>query len=280
MLLSQLTFIDLFDKPYIRLFPKFWIMPRPTKKGMVAFLDTLGTRDLSLQGATDYVDRQAIFITKLKTILPQHESFKEMKQKDPDISDPMIVWFADTIIITWEIKGFPDFPKEFNLVFGEWLGTGLVLALANKLPIRGAIGYGAYFYEGEHTVLGPAVGDVASWHDEADWIGIIASPNYGAKLTLVEEQLKIERGEDFPLRNHYVRYDVPLKKGDKQQLWAVSWPLYYYYQLKKIIPDATDTGMAPFMQHICCFSMPKGTESKFNNAIDFFGWYRKHHNLR
>jgi len=232
------------------------------KKGIVVMLDALGVRNLSSKEAKAFLNNRGKLLTQLgRKLEPLDSSAARVTET---AGPPQFVTFQDTILVTWEIRG-----PAHNLLphIANLLRRTIPLALQNGLRLRGAVAVGEYIQD-ENSVLGPAIADAASWYEQAQWIGIVATPHCGMQLDLLYET-KFRRRRPHALDPWYVQYEVPLKEGRRETLWAVSWPAQY--RKKKYTLGSSDRGK--FLRHVAKFSVPLGTESKYWNTITFFDWY-------
>jgi hypothetical protein len=109
-------------------------------------------------------------------------------------------------------------------------------SMSIKFPIRGAVSYGKYIIpeddgrQGhELFILGEPVNDAVQWYEQADWVGIMLTPEF----TLHIEKL-IDKETDFELKAGtkeewadilFPMYKVPMKNGGLRETRAVGWPL-------------------------------------------------------
>lgn len=123
-------------------------------------------------------------------------------------------------------------------------------ALAVGLLIRGAINRG-YFERRENIFLGPAIDEVASWYEFADWIGVIQTPSaYFASINPCGDEFKM------------IEYDVPLKTKGKILTRCVNWTDDWIQKGKGLL-DLRDVfiQMGPILPEIY---------PKFRNTLDFY----------
>ena len=143
----------------------------------------------------------------------------------------------------------------------------------NEILLRGAIGAGEYTYTKENDlILGPAVTDVANWYEQGNWIGIIATPHLGIRLSLIGERLL--KGPKFPIYIWFDQYDVPLLSGESQKLWVICWPSNYYLS-RKTPSKVITTARQDFLSALKQFAIPMNASNKFSNTIAFFDWCGK-----
>jgi hypothetical protein len=141
-----------------------------------------------------------------------------------------------------------------------------VKSLEHGILFRGAFASGSFYVDKTtSTVLGDAVSDAAAWYDQADWMGITATPH----ATLLIRSLFGESGLD--LSHVLIDYAVPLKDGTNRPLMAVNWPMAFF--VRGVRPKRCANGEQP---KVVCLSLlvehgvPKGTEFKYFNTVKFF----------
>ena len=239
-------------------------MDLPTPKiGVVALLDFLGVSTLDIAGCQEFFERR-------QRVLDVLESCKEeiCKHGGRQIT---IRTFGDSILLTWA-KGEAHF--QDILVFGEILKKVFHTCIWEQILIRGAVSAGEFIESDRNndlTVLGPAIADVASWYEKADWSGIIATPRAGHLLDFCVRSCLSEKNFDVPLiERTFVQYDVPLK-GSCRRFWCVAWP--EFLSNLKLLDEQRVTA---FYARVAKFtSIPFGTETKYSNTLTFFEWYWK-----
>lgn len=211
-------------------------------EGLVVLLDSLGTSGFSLSECAPFLTDRKVFLDEFVRKL--HEM-----RGHTGTQDVHTFTFGDTILVAIE------HPLDDSLIadLGRLIAYGaywcVPFGLHRRLRWRGAFSLGQFVVDaGSNTVLGPAVADAASWYDKADWIGMTATPQCGHYLGIAAAQMR-----DAP---YAVQYEVPLAAGGTRKLWALPWP----DSLKK-----RETVLYWFTQ----FAVPKGTEMKYQNTLDF-----------
>ena len=70
----------------------------------------------------------------------------------------------------------------------------------------------------------------------------------------------------------FVEYDVPLKSGKKEKLWAISWPYKFWDDSSK--KDGNKEGPESELDRLFREALiPCIPESKRLNSAEFFKWY-------
>lgn len=253
---------------------------RKVKYGIVCILDLLGAKNFDIQNAEEFLDnRDEIINTATENV--QKEELAPLNIALEKFT------FGDTILFCWDLTGGTgkkmEVTKKLQLCLiraGHLINQFITLGVSKGLPFRGAISIGSYLSE-KSTVIGPAVADAASWYEQADWIGVMATPSAGFHIREFVElgkHLAERDGEESSLMEDqfskfFVEYEkVPIKKSgasDKMRLWVSSWP----FILKRTADDIPAKEFHMFSQFIARMPVPKGTESKYFNTENFFRWY-------
>lgn len=155
------------------------------------------------------------------------------------------IWgFSDTIILATYGESDKVLPSHANMAY-----LLLNFCLEEKLPIRGAIGYGQFSHM-ENMLVGPAVDEVASWYEAVEWIGAILTPTASF--------------QDFSADN-VVKYAVPLGSGRKYTTKCVNWIDSSLADEKKLLQKLRDT----------TFVVTPDLALKYQNTVEFFRYVRK-----
>lgn len=137
------------------------------KTGIVVFIDVLGMKGMWQRY------KPAQIVNKWRNVIG---SFSKVLQEGYLDTGYFFRILSDTIIITKPTElNQSTINETFNLLlqpFIDSLKTGIPFLL------RGTVSYGEY-YLSPQLIIGQAVDDAASNHDELDWIGIVLSPNVG-----------------------------------------------------------------------------------------------------
>jgi len=243
--------------------------------GVVAMLDALGAKNLSMEESHNFLKKVDDFIVSIS----KHTNF-ELEQVGVS-TKPELSVFGDTIIYTWDLHE-SKYPNIQLLAVAQWLRPAIVSGLMHGILWRGALAMGDYLWS-ESVVLGPAVSDAASWCQEADWIGIIATPNCSQRISelnafIQSDFYKQNNKEIIDISERYVKYPVPLRDGTIRQLYAINWPRQYTFvkeikesNNKQLIKEAFEFPVdRMFFWQLQSFPIPKGTEIKFEHTEMFF----------
>ncbi len=168
---------------------------------------------------------------------------------------------SDAIIIVVDTNRHPLFPGSLEF----FLGTCSMImndGMRNKFPLRGAIGGGDFYKDGE-VMVSSALVDAATYEKEQEWLGAVLTPKalqLTEKAKEFEMQLKGETRIDFSSDRFksFVRYGAipwkqenrrPLVKPDKtyyikpfaiaEEDWAVKYlPDYFDLEKKTMINNS------------------------------------------
>jgi len=228
--------------------------------GIIVMLDALGASEFGITQAMEFIKRR----DNLLSYLSEHQ--KSLHDKIPDATQPSVATFGDTLVVSWP-TGEEGVMKMLPGI-AEWLRPAIRWGLAHGILLRGCVSYGEYIADGA-TILGPAIADAARWYEVADWFGVILTPKCQMRLISLIESAKLDPvKKNITFEQWFVQYAVPLKDA-KKDFWVISWPYDIW---------ATDDGkvITPLGVLSTCLwdlPIPKGTESKYENTIDFFNWY-------
>jgi hypothetical protein len=232
--------------------------------GMIGILDALGTKLLSLTEAMEFV--------RLRDSIRQSTE-KVAESGLPGLQKERVKTFTfnDTLIYAYEP------PAGVTLVeierFCHLLRIAETLSIVEKYPFRGAFAVGEYFVGDSQTVLGPAVSDAAAWFEAADWIGVHATPHASMFI-----QSLMEQAPNAKLEHVLVDYDVPFtKEKSKHKLKAINWPKGFY--LNGVRPAGGGATRGLVLSALTKRRVPKDTESKYVNAVEFFDAVEKAQDL-
>jgi hypothetical protein len=231
------------------------------KFGAIVMLDALGARSLTLDGAEGFVSSRNIFIETLQSELTTMHAWAEIIDDDMRNRKPIITTFGDTVLLSWEL---PEEKPERHLPrLIESLVPAVFVGLEIGFVFRGALSVGHYIQD-QSTLVGPAIADAASWYERANWLGIIATPACGHRLSLIlEEQFKSTRDS---VSEWMVEYGVPLSRaGEIRRLWTISWPSTYLIRHTK--------PRARLFRQLSKYPVPLNTEDKYSNTVNFFDWF-------
>lgn len=231
--------------------------------GAVAFLDILGFKGIWQRREPETV--LSIMDGAVEEIRKTYQ--KPLPEKGwSSFQDPFITILSDTIII-----GYRSAESPACLLLLANIAYNLIhYFLKFGIFFRGAITYGEYIQKG-NTFIGPAIDDVASWYEAADWIGIITTPrcNY-----LVDLFSHVAMGVNSFSVQTYVKYNVPGRNREEFHLNALNWPGYLQASFKKLPEqnqksDAHKLLEAKFAEQA---AFDASTLRKFENTLRFIDY--------
>jgi hypothetical protein len=151
----------------------------------------------------------------------------------------------------------PLTPHELLHWFGVRITELFANALKNGISLRGAVSLGSFF-ETDHAVVGKAISDAGSIHEEAAWAGVVLSPNS------IDELNKSDPNCSFCNR-FWPTYDVPMTR-ERLALTtrALAWPRFF--------PQALDPSMTRENVGMWLKKRPadKSALIKIENTLSFF----------
>lgn len=236
-------------------------------------LDALGIKNATLEESVMFLNLRDEIIVNLKDrrgFFDQYENFPEimehLEKLNIDITQYKygITTFGDTVIINFECdKESARIIDSFTMLFGFIIRYGI----ESKVMFRGAVAIGEYIKE-ENTLLGPAVGDAATWYEKAQWTGLIITPESEGVYENCKKQFDSPGPNLYP---SFIKYDVPLKEDAKRTLYSFPWPSEYL----DVVAEYGKRNENTFYADISKISIPENAENKRVNSIEFFKWCKK-----
>ncbi|MGA9150434.1 MAG: hypothetical protein WBZ36_07645 [Candidatus Nitrosopolaris sp.] len=205
------------------------------KTGIVVFIDVLG-----MKGMSQRYKPTEIF-SKWKKVIG---SFRNVLQEGSLNAGYFFRILSYTIIITipTELNQFA-INRTFDLLtqpFIDCIKTGLLL--------RGIVSHSQY-YLSQQLIIGPAVDDAASNHDELEWIGIALSPSVAIP-------------EGYTVNNSVVYYNYIPFKNRRYRGIALNWPKFdLNRECHQILQK--EYGQAP-----------EKTKVKYENTLGFYDYVK------
>lgn len=231
--------------------------PFTMQHGPIAIMDALG---ISMQ--TD--QEIGRFLRAREKVL------KDMQTKIEGVTFstlPQTLTFGDTILVSAVSRNEALLKKDCDCLL-RVLRKFLVYALSEGLFFRGVFSIGDHYRNADDgVILGPAIDDAAAWFEQADWIGIHATPHTSLRLE--------QWGWGAKIKNFLViDYDIPMKTG-KMRLKAVNWPKCYLIDDLSPI-DKNQDPRKHVLEQLTSRAIPRGVESKHYNTLEYFDYV---HNL-
>jgi hypothetical protein len=250
------------------------------KYGLVTIFDALGVKNANIESSQRFIKNIQSIQSDLGFFMSSHFSAKgrfiydEVKEHYKS-NPPEVLTFGDTVLIIWEI-GNPESIDKYLITIGKIASSLIVSGLHYETLFRAALSYG-YFIRNEHVVIGPAISDAASWHENTEWIGIMATPYCSNLISKFELTLT---GQDIlksAFYDTYIRYNIPTKEKEIEA-WAIAWPnlikIYRPYSTK--LKFYNNTPLSWYYSQIDKFQIPFKTENKYFNTEYFIKKVLKH----
>lgn len=179
------------------------------RQGVVAMLDALGVKGiLARSNPADVMGAWAGVVKEF-----EHSARDVLEISGGACTGCRVIAFSDTVIVTME----GEHPDVLLLHMGDLLGQPFYVALTKEIYFRGVVTIGD-FYQSETMVIGRAIDEAADWYEQADWIGVSASPS----AAMILDKLYRSRPED--VLDRFVPHYVPMRSGTKEPGWALAWP--------------------------------------------------------
>jgi hypothetical protein len=242
--------------------------------GAVAIVDALGARTFTVGEGSRFLKARRRIEERVRSSHDLGKWLEDLVLKGTAL-DLEVRTFGDTVVLAWRFDEADAL--QAGRTIHSALATLVIEGLAEGIAWRGAVAIGEYVID-RTSVLGPAVSDAASWYEALDWIGIVATPRAREILTSVA-------GQD---EAWFADWTVPYsRRATAVKLFAVDWPnalLQTWLDLDcddadrpptsdiadELEPPAVFECQAKLAAAFAKFSMPFGTESKYENARSFF----------
>ena len=147
--------------------------------GFVVLLDFLGVRNYNIEQVKTFLHERDTVIKSMGDVRFDY-TLRGEQYSVPCFTTPRILTFADNIVFALEVEETLEI-RHFLWV-GQWLTKLVDYYLQHGHLLRGAVAIGEYVADQGSTILGPAVSDAADWYEEADWVGVMATPSATSKL--------------------------------------------------------------------------------------------------
>ena len=178
--------------------------------GVVTFLDVLGWKGIYSR-KTNAIDSLTQLIQGVSSKAEEHSERIHGFIAVKSISDTIVIFTpctesdASTVI---DIHGS----------LCQWI---IPKSIDAEIPVRGAISYGEFEVNG-NIFVGKAVDEAASWHEQADWIGVHLTPS-------AEYLFDIDDG-----KAQWITFSPPTKTPLKWEPHCVNWTADWQDRSKKI----------------------------------------------
>jgi hypothetical protein len=179
--------------------------------GVVTLLDVLGWKGIWQR----YKGNEEEPIQRLMSLVTMAERFTEawmrtyVEGEDGQKFGYKVICVSDTILIaTWTTEENDFFQKHILESHANMSAALVRYSIIAGIPFRGACSVGKFIIGG-NSFIGPAIDEVASYYEKANWLGVIFTRS--AKETYTNKF-----GKAF-------LYDAPLKDGEFNT-YCVDWP--------------------------------------------------------
>lgn len=137
--------------------------------GAVTFLDVLGWKGI-WQRQDNPIQILDGLRERLQTSANEYGRGRILKKTD-------VLSISDTIVLLTEIQELEN-PADALDLHGQLCAETLLYSLEQGIPLRGATGYGEFSVNTKNNIfVGKAIDETASWHEQADWIGVFMTPS-------------------------------------------------------------------------------------------------------
>jgi hypothetical protein len=195
------------------------------RKGIVAYLDVLGTKDLRgesamLERAKALRDLAAFGRNEVQGPLASVVNFfTSLLTGRPGLAEQQLQPFSDSMMISIPITG--DGVLELSTL-SDLLLKVFHYGMARGLPLRGAVSVGRFIATADNIFVGEAVNEAVEWEKVAEWSGVVLAPSASSIV-------KIMRKRKDPGAGLFVDCDVPVKPGYQglaRDSTVLNWPVY------------------------------------------------------
>ncbi len=226
--------------------------------GIVCVLDALGTKGIWS------IDEPEIYLTKLRAI---HDNLSQVKEYVNQLQTPL-TWnfntFSDTIIITTHWGGIEN--ETMIPIMARAIDGLFSHCLAQDLLMRGAMSYGKFIQE-NNIIVGPAIDDAAQWHDKAQLVGCLLTPNTTLLYDCGLDRWNRNPYESYDYSQYGIKYKTPCKGNLNYDVYQVNWPLSY---AKALIPLGKPSLNLRLKETLGKYPIPAEAFNKHENTLAFF----------
>lgn len=165
--------------------------------GVVTLLDVLGWKGI-YRRQTDPLQTLETLFGSLSAAADKYRG----KNATPEIKS-----ISDTILIATSAVPASDLGDAISK-HGELCSLAICESLKLGIPVRGATSVGQ-FAANDRSYVGEAIDEAASWHEQADWVGVNLTPSALLRLPDPVEW--------------WCKYAPPIKGQDKSETHCVNW---------------------------------------------------------
>lgn len=202
------------------------LRPREIQRGVVAYLDVLGTKGVpSGAAAIDYATRllglRKFADSQIKGAMGLLRSFYAVLAEAPGLAEASVDHFSDSTFLWVPIDEGHEFIalSEISAVLVRLVHYGF----AHRLPLRGAVSIGS-FVVGEGIFVGDAVAEAVEWERLAQWSGVVFAPS--ASGPVIEQT---DKAPEDPRLSDFAWVPVPTRGSPlapTMNLLTLAWPNY------------------------------------------------------
>lgn len=245
------------------------------KTGSIALLDILGFKGIwQTRNPNDVLK----ILSGVSSVAETVYQTNIKNQKDVDLSfvqeKPRVITLSDSIVIIIESKE----PKSL-VVLAAVINELFFYFAQQAMFFRGAMTFGSFLHQ-ENTFIGPAIDDVASWYEAANWIGVQTTPKTSYYVDRSQALVFTVKTGSNPC---FIKYDVPLKGvTPKLSINCLNWPFFIETRFQGV-PErecAAQKMMAEWFSKQSPFD--HSVFEKYENTLKFVDyWYKNYSkNLR
>lgn len=178
--------------------------------GAVMFCDFLGWKGLWRNGDSETLKKADTLVREInQKFIELSNQYLPLNKYFP-ISN--LISISDTIALMTPKVHEIDNAKLFELYSS--IGKFILEHSITVFPLRGAFTIGGFNYT-NNIMIGPAIDEAASWHEQADWIGIILTPTAQFEYEIVKKSYKINTIAYYP--------GIPLKANKGSLRYCINW---------------------------------------------------------
>lgn len=238
--------------------------------GFIFILDALGASTFDKKRIESFIEARKVINDLISDVIKSSGNNDAIKFCE-------IFTFGDTVLVAVALKTEKDIGGSFVIPVTSMQQYMLMSLISSKILYRGAFSVGEFFVDGEsNTVMGPAVSDAAAWYESANLPALIATPKTRYFIEFHYQRSKLK--ESFPL---FHEYNVPMRDGKRKDMYLVPWLSGLYgesfqkHQFGSVLPDV-DKFFKGILQLL---DIPKGTEEKYENLVDYFEFTKDNRGL-
>ncbi len=178
--------------------------------GAVMFCDFLGWKGLWRNGDSETLKKADTLVREInQKFIELSNQYLPLNKYFP-ISN--LISISDTIALMTPRVHEIDNAKLFELY--SYIGKFILEHSITVFPLRGAFTIGGFNYT-NNIMIGPAIDEAASWHEQADWIGIVLTPTAQFEYEIVKKTSKIGAITYYP--------SIPLKVNRGSLRYCINW---------------------------------------------------------